>query len=114
MELSKEALDIIYQAMEYAKKRNYEYVTPELVLLMMLRDKTFTEAFEECGIDTSFYANRRFEYDEILPWDHLDYLVSKEFLIRENKTAHQSKTTPNCRLRCSGCGVNKKVGRECF
>lgn len=72
------------------------------------------EAFEECGIDTSFYANRRFEYDEILPWDHLDYLVSKEFLIRENKTARQSKTTPNCRLRCSGCGVNKKVGRECF
>lgn len=72
------------------------------------------EAFEECGIDTAFYANRRFEYDEILPWDHLDYLVSKEFLIRENRTAHQSKTTPNCRLRCSGCGVNKKVGRECF
>lgn len=72
------------------------------------------EAFEECGIDTSFYANRRFEYDEILPWDHLDYLVSKESLVRENKTARQSKTTPNCRLRCSGCGVNKKVGRECF
>ena len=72
------------------------------------------EAFEECGINTSFYANRRFEYDEILPWDHLDYLVTKEFLIRENKTARQSKTTPNCRLRCSGCGVNKKVGRECF
>lgn len=72
------------------------------------------EAFEECGIDTAFYANRRFDYDEILPWDHLDYLVSKEFLVRENKTAHQSKTTPNCRLRCSGCGVNKKVGRECF
>ncbi|MBR4626361.1 MAG: TIGR03960 family B12-binding radical SAM protein [Ruminococcus sp.] len=72
------------------------------------------EAFEECGIDPAFYANRRFEYDEILPWDHLDYLVSKEFLIRENKTAHQSKTTPNCRQRCSGCGVNKKVGRECF
>ncbi|WP_295083945.1 TIGR03960 family B12-binding radical SAM protein [Ruminococcus sp.] len=72
------------------------------------------EAFEECGIDTSFYANRRFDYDEILPWDHFDYLVSKEFLVRENKTAHLSKTTPNCRLRCSGCGVNKKVGRECF
>ncbi len=72
------------------------------------------EAFKECGIDTSFYANRRFEYDEILPWDHLDYLVSKEFFIRENKTAHKSVTTPNCRLRCSGCGVNKKVGRDCF
>ena len=72
------------------------------------------KAFEDCGIDPAFYANRRFAYDEILPWDHLDYLVSKEFLIRENKTAHQSKTTPNCRKRCSGCGVNKKVGRDCF
>lgn len=72
------------------------------------------ESFRECGIDPSFYANRRFEFDEILPWDHLDYFVSKNFLIRENKTAHESKTTPNCRLRCSGCGVNKCVGRECF
>ena len=72
------------------------------------------EAFEECGIDPSFYANRNFEFDEILPWDHLDYLVSKEFLIRENRTAHESATTPNCRQRCSGCGVNKAVGRECF
>lgn len=74
----------------------------------------WVEAFDECGVDMSFYANRRFDYDEILPWDHLDYLVSKEFFIRENKTAHQSVTTPNCRERCSGCGVNKKVGRECF
>lgn len=72
------------------------------------------EAFKECGIDPAFYANRRFDYDEILPWDHLDYLVSKDFFIRENKRAHESKTTPHCRKRCSGCGVNKKVGRECF
>lgn len=72
------------------------------------------EAFAECGVDPAFYANRRFEYDEILPWEHLDYLVTKEFFIRENQTAHKSVTTPNCRLRCSGCGVNKAVGRECF
>ena len=81
-----------------------EYFKPELWL----------EAFADCGIDPSFYANRRFTYDEILPWDHLDYLVDKAFLVRENKTAHESKTTPNCRQRCSGCGVNKKVGRERF
>lgn len=72
------------------------------------------EAFEKCGIDPAFYANRRLDFDEILPWDHLDYLVSKEFFIRENETAHKSVTTPNCRQRCSGCGVNKAVGRECF
>lgn len=72
------------------------------------------EAFEECGIDPAFYANRRFEYDEILPWDHLDYYVSKEFFIRENKTAHKAITTPNCRLKCSGCGVTARTGGKCF
>ncbi|HRU96157.1 MAG TPA: TIGR03960 family B12-binding radical SAM protein [Ruminococcus sp.] len=72
------------------------------------------EAFAECGIDPSFYANRRFEYDEILPWDHLDYYVTKEFLIRENKTARMSVTTPHCRLKCSACGVSKEIGGPCF
>ncbi len=64
MELSKEALDIIYQAMEYAKKRKFEYVTPELVLLMMLRDKTFTEAFEECGGNAGMLEDYLKEYAE--------------------------------------------------
>lgn len=72
------------------------------------------EAFEECGIDPAFYANRPFGYDEILPWDHLDYFVSKEFLIRENKTARQAVTTPNCRQKCSGCGVTARTGGRCF
>jgi len=72
------------------------------------------EAFEECGIDPSFYANRRFDYNEILPWDHLDYYISKEFFIRENKTAHQAVTTPNCRQKCSGCGVTARTGGKCF
>lgn len=72
------------------------------------------EAFEKCGVDPAFYANRKAEYDEILPWDHLDYMVSKEFFIRENKTAHNAVTTSHCRKKCSGCGVNKAVGRECF
>ncbi|MCM1506904.1 MAG: TIGR03960 family B12-binding radical SAM protein [Ruminococcus flavefaciens] len=74
----------------------------------------WVEAFNECGIDMAFYANRKIPYDEILPWEHLDYYVSKEFFIRENKTAHEAVTTPHCRLRCSGCGVNKKIGGRCF
>ena len=49
MELSEEAMEIMYQAMEYARSHSYEYVTPEIVLLMILKDKTFSEAFEECG-----------------------------------------------------------------
>ncbi len=75
---------------------------------------TWLEAFKKCGVDPAFYANRKAEYDEILPWDHLDYMVTKEFFIRENKTAHTAVTTPNCRRKCSGCGVNKAAGRDCF
>ena len=63
-------------------------------------------AFKECGIDPAFYANRQRSYDEINPWDHLDYAVSKGFLVKENETAHGEKTTPNCREKCSNCGAN--------
>ena len=35
------------------------------------------EAFDECNISPEFYANRQRPYDEILPWDHLDYYVFK-------------------------------------
>ena len=68
------------------------------------------EAFDECGIDISFYANRRRSYDEIMPWSHLDYYVSHEFLVRENKKAHQAQTTRNCKEGCSGCGIKKECG----
>jgi radical SAM family uncharacterized protein len=67
--------------------------------------QAWLRVMEDMGIDPSFYANRRREFDEILPWDHLDYGVSKGFLIRENRLAHESKTTPNCRISCSGCGA---------
>ena len=63
------------------------------------------EAFDECGIDTAFYASRKREYDEILPWDHIDYCVSKDFLINENKRAHEGLTTKNCRQECNACGA---------
>jgi len=72
------------------------------------------EAFKECGVDTAFYANRKREYDEIMPWNHMDVLVSRDFLIRENKLAHSETPTPNCREKCSGCGVNKCIGGKCF
>ncbi len=68
------------------------------------------DVFEKCGIDPSFYANRRMEYDEILPWDVIDIGVSKKFLISESKKAYESSTTPNCKEKCSGCGANKLGG----
>lgn len=72
------------------------------------------DAMAEQGIDPAFYANRPRPFGEILPWDHLDYCVTKEFLVRENKRAHEDKTTPHCRMQCSGCGANRLVGGTCF
>ncbi len=71
------------------------------------------EAFDECGIDPKFYANRKRSFDEILPWDHLDYGVSKKFLQKENEKAYKSETTAHCRQKCSGCGANMLNGGEC-
>ncbi|WP_294409261.1 TIGR03960 family B12-binding radical SAM protein [uncultured Ruminococcus sp.] len=68
------------------------------------------QTFEECGIDTAFYANRLRPYDEVAPWSHLDYLVSHEFFVRENKKAHAAQTTRNCKEGCSGCGIKPECG----
>lgn len=72
------------------------------------------DAFRKCGLDPEFYACRKREYNEIMPWEHIDYYVSKDFFIRENIRARKSETTPNCREKCSACGVNKATGGKCF
>ena len=68
--------------------------------------------FEAAGIDPAFYANRKFGFDEVLPWDIIDCGVTKEFLLREAKKAYNSETTANCREHCSGCGANKLGGER--
>lgn len=70
------------------------------------------KAFELSGIDPEFYAYRRFEYTDVLPWDMIDAGVSKEFLIRENKKAHKQELTPDCRTACAGCGAKECAIRE--
>lgn len=72
------------------------------------------QLFKECGIDPEFYANRKRSFDEVLPWDHIDYGVTKEFLINECKKAYNGETTFNCRQKCSNCGANKWKGGVCF
>ena len=71
------------------------------------------EVFQDCGIDPAFYANRRRSFDEVLPWDHIDYGVSKKFLMEECKRAYQDATTPNCREKCSHCGAACFKGGIC-
>lgn len=72
------------------------------------------EAFEACGISIDFYALRERPLDEILPWDFIDIGVTKEFMIREWNQAHKETVTPNCRMRCSGCGAKEFHGGVCY
>ena len=71
----------------------------------------WTEAFDECNIDMNFYSTRKREYDEILPWDHIDCGVSKEFLIRENEKALKAETSHDCRNGCLACNINVDIAR---
>jgi radical SAM family uncharacterized protein len=72
------------------------------------------EAFDACGIDMDFYNKRERKEDEIFPWDFIDVGISKDFLLREWKNAIQESVTPNCRMRCSGCGARQFGGGVCF
>ena len=72
------------------------------------------QAFEETNTDLDFYTLRERDVDEILPWDFIDAGVTKEFLAREWKHAKEGVVTPNCRKRCSGCGVKQYGGGVCY
>lgn len=97
---------VIYEAWKNGCKLDgwNEYFKPDI----------WNAAFEKFGIDKAFYANRKREYDEIAPWEHMDMLFDRSFLVRENIKAHEEKTTANCREKCAGCGINKCLGRACF
>ena len=69
------------------------------------------KAFEIAGVDPNFYNHRTRDFEEILPWSHLDYYVTEKFLQEENRLAHAAAVTPNCREKCSNCGAAcMKVG----
>ena len=78
------------------------------------RYDTWLEVFRDLGFDTAFYANRTIDLDEVTPWSHLDYGVSREYLVREYQKALGAQTTPPCNRACSGCGANKLLGGACF
>ena len=71
------------------------------------------EAFEECGLDPHFYANRRRSEDEILPWSMISCGVAPGHLKREHALSYEGVTTPDCRTHCNACGANCLVGGKC-
>ena len=77
-------------------------------------NQKWEQAILETGTDLSFYTSRERNIDELLPWDFIDIGVTKEFLIHQWQQAKDETVTPNCRMKCAGCGVTKFGGGVCF
>lgn len=71
-------------------------------------------ALEKNHIDIGFYTYRDRCVDEILPWDFIDIGVTRKFMEKEWERAQAEVVTPNCRMKCSGCGAAKFGGGVCF
>ena len=71
-------------------------------------------AFEDAGLDPSFYAHRPRAKDETMPWDVVDVGVRKAHLWHEREQAYKSELSPDCRKQCSACGSAKLLkGGKC-
>ena len=71
------------------------------------------QAFDNAGVDPTFYAHRERCKDEVMPWDVVDVGVRKEHLWHEKEQCYRSELSPDCRKQCSACGASKllKGGR---
>ena len=63
-------------------------------------------AFEKAGLDENFYLSRERREGEVLPWEHLNCGLIKEFLIKERKRSFEQEFTPDCFTDdCPDCGA---------
>ncbi|MGB8707704.1 MAG: TIGR03960 family B12-binding radical SAM protein [Dehalococcoidia bacterium] len=66
------------------------------------------KAFQENGLDPTFYVNRERLLEEILPWQHIDTGLTQNFLKKEYEGMRLGKNTPDCRHgSCNACGLQR-------
>lgn len=65
------------------------------------------DAFDACGVDPAFFANRERARDELLPWDTISMGVDRRHLWHEREQCYASSLSPDCRVQCTGCGASK-------
>ncbi len=71
---------------------------------------TWLQAFADCDLSPAFYAHRARAQGEKLPWSFIDAGITESFLWREWQRAEAAQTTPDCRLGCHGCGLQRFEG----
>lgn len=69
-------------------------------------------AFDTCSLSADFYANRVRGDNELFPWDVISVGVTKKYLARERAAAYRGEITPDCRVKCMGCGANCLLERR--
>ena len=70
----------------------------------LFRREAWDRAMEKNGLDPEKVRAAR-SFEEELPWDHIDTGIDKDFLRREMRKAEAAATTPDCRERCTLCGL---------
>ena len=66
----------------------------------------WVSAAAEVGIDVDWYTTRERGEHEVLPWDHLDSGLEKEWLWSDWQDALREETVDDCRdVPCFDCGV---------
>jgi radical SAM family uncharacterized protein len=63
------------------------------------------QAFAELGLDPEWYARRERKIDEVLPWEHINAGVSKEFLTLDYMNSLKGAVVDDCREHCFSCGI---------
>ncbi|GAA5078574.1 TIGR03960 family B12-binding radical SAM protein [Thermocatellispora tengchongensis] len=68
---------------------------------------------EEAGVDVDWYTTREREENEVLPWDHLDAGLDREWLWQDWQDALGEGEVEDCRWTpCYDCGVCPTMGTE--
>ncbi len=70
-------------------------------------------AAEKVGVDVGWYTTREKEESEVLPWDHLDSGLDKEWLWNDWQDALAEQDLDDCRwIPCFDCGVCPQMGTD--
>jgi hypothetical protein len=70
-------------------------------------------AADETGVDVAWYTTRERDADEVLPWDHLDSGLDKQWLWDDWQDALGEFEQDDCRWTpCFDCGVCSNLGTD--
>lgn len=69
-------------------------------------ERAWRDAANDVRIDMEEYAQRTYQTNYIMPWEHISSGLSREYLVSERERAQKGISTPDCTFGdCTSCGV---------